>query len=52
MTTPQSPKRPVSWLTIIAVLIALAGVGFVLFLKTSMPADRFKKEPTPKTKVN
>lgn len=45
MTTP---KKPISWLTIIAVIIALAGVGFVLFLKTSMPADRFKKEVHPK----
>lgn len=52
MMIEPAPKKTRSWLKIIAVILALVGVGFVLFLKNKMPADRFKKENTSKSKAN
>lgn len=52
MMIEPAQKNTRSWLKIIAVIIALVGVGLVLFLKNKMPSERFKKEPVSKSKPN
>ena len=45
----NTDKRPISWVKLIATLIAIIGVGFVLFLKNKKPVEpEQKKELTHK----
>lgn len=51
MTATNTDKRPISWVKLIATLIAIAGVGFVLFLKNKRPNESVKKELIQKHEV-